>query len=364
MFDSFKKLWSHRQANSSWRVTRLWGADSTHTVGLALLRLVAVANHQRLDLAQLVRLLSSEHRGFASRRLARLANRLEQGTPFVDAIEQQRNLLSDEQVLELQLANQSGTTTQTLDDLIERTSERSRDAANQVLQALMYGLGLTLAVGFILTFLTLFISPTYKEIFEEFGLRLPRLLDSLIWWSSAIGRNLPLIAMALVLCATVLWYFRPLRSVQRWIFSRVAKSSVQLRIAHLLRMLAGSIEAGRPLPGALSTLARYHFDRRVQIKLLFARNEVEQGYGTWHSLAKTNLLTEQEAEAIDQAATDTLRAWLIRQMATEKEERVQLQRALWAMLVHPAIILFFGCVVVWICVAYFLVLITMITALG
>lgn len=364
MFESFKNLWSARQAPSAWRMTRLWRSDSTYIVGLALLRLVSVANQQRLELAPLVRLLSIEHRGFTRRRLARLASLLEQGTPFIEAIEQQPELLSDQQVLELRLAHQSGTTLQVLDELIQRTSERSRETTNQVLQAVTYGLGLILAIGLILTFLTLFIAPTYKEMFEEFGLRLPKLLIGLIGWSDSMGRNLPLIAMAIAVLTAIVWYFRPLRWLQRWVSLRVTKSSIQLQASDLLRMLAGSIEAGRPLSGALSTLARYHFDRRAQIKLLFARNEVEQGFGIWHSLARAKLLSEQEAEAVDRASSDSLRAWLIRKMAIEKEEAVQLRRTFVAMLIHPAIILFFGCLVMWICVAYFSVLITMITALA
>ncbi len=368
MFDSLKKLWSHpqtaRPATSSWRTSRLWGNDSGHTLGLSLLRVVAVAHHQRLDLPQLVKLLSNENCGLARRRLMRLAGRLEQGTPLVEAIEQQPGLLSDEQVLELRLAQQSGTTTQTLVDLIRRATERSRESTNQVLQAVTYGLGLTLAVGLILTFLMVFVSPTYQAMFTEFGLKLPTLLRNLSWWASSVARHLPLIAMAGGLLTAVLWYFRPHRWLRNWVSSRIGKSTVQLRVSQLLRMLASSLEAGRPLPGALSTLARYHFDRNVQIKLLFARNEVEQGSSTWRSLAKTNLLSNQEAEAIEQASTDSLRAWMIRQLASEKEERVQLHRAFLAMLVHPAIILFLGCIVLWVCVAYFTVLITMITSLS
>ncbi len=364
MFETFKKIWSASIAPSVCRMTRPWRGDSTYTVGLALLRLVSVANQQRLELPPLIRLLSTEHRGFARRRLARLASLLERGTPFIEAIEQQPDLLTDQQVLELRFAHQSGTTSQILDELIQRTSERSHESANQVLQAVTYGLGLMLASGLILTFLTLCIAPTYKEMFEEFGLRLPRSFRGLIGWSVAIGHNLPLIAMAISVLAALVWYFRPLRWLQRWVSLRVTKSSVQLRVSELLRMLAGAIESRRPLPGALSTLARYHFDRRAQIKLLIARNEVEQGFGFWHSLARAKLLSEPEAEAVDRASTDSLRAWLIRKMAMEKEEAVQLRRTFVAMLIHPAIILFFGCLVMWICVAYFSVLVTMITALG
>ena len=58
------------------------------------------------------------------------------------------------------------------------------------------------------------------------------------------------------------------------------------------------MEAGRPLPAAISTLARYHFDKSVREKLLFARNEIEQGADDWTSLTESRLLTPQEASAL------------------------------------------------------------------
>lgn len=364
MFARFKQLSLTSSQASSWRVSRLWGRDSTHVVGLALLRLVAVAQQQHLNLASLVRCLALEHRGFIRRRLMRLTSLLEQGTPLVEAIEQQPHLLTDEQILELRFAHQSGTLGQRLPELIQRTSARSHESTHQVLQACTYGLGLVLAVGLILTFLSLFIYPTYTQIFEEFGLQRPYVLSSLMWWAYGLGRNLPLVALALAVLFTLWWFFRPLRSLQRWISLRITKSAIQLQHALLLRLLAHTLEAGRPLPGALSTLARYHFDRSTQIKLLFARNEVEQGSDVWHSLVSAKLLHEPEATALHSADTDAFRAWMMHKLAEEQEESVRLRSAILAMLVQPAIVLGIGCLVMWICVAYFSVLVTMISSLS
>ena len=45
---------------------------------------------------------------------------------------------------------------------------------------------------------------------------------------------------------------------------------------------------------ASSTLARYHFDPAIRNKLLFVRNEVEQGADTWQSMATVGLLSTSE----------------------------------------------------------------------
>ncbi len=353
-----------RELSSSWRVSRLWMADAQHVVGLALLRVAALAQRERLELPPLVSALAEEHRGFARRRLRQLAQLLQAGTPFVQAVEQCRELLSDEQVLALRFADKTGTTQATFNELIERAATKSHDARYLVREAIMYGACLTLIVGLVLSFLMTFISPTFKHMFQEFGLRLPYALLSLLRASDVFVRYLPIAAIGLPVLAGLAWLIRPMRWFRHWMSSRIVRSIAQMRVSGLLRMLALSLDAGRPLPASLSTLAQYHFDRRVRMKLLVARNEVEQGADAWISLAHANLLSDHEAQALQGASTNQLRVWLMRRMAIKKEDAVESRKSFVAMLVHPFIVIAFGVIVLWITLAFFSVLISMILALS
>jgi hypothetical protein len=97
-----------------------------------------------------------------------------------------------------------------------------------------------------------------------------------------------------------------------------------------------------PVPGALSTLARYHFDPTVRNKLLFVRNEVEQGANVWQSMSSVDLLTEPEVRAMAIAERVDNRPWTLIQLAGGKR-----RRSLWRIerlseLLLPAVVILIG----------------------
>ncbi len=344
-------------------MVRAWIGDRKHVVGLSLLRIVAISHRERIDLAPLVTNLSLEHRGVSRRRLQRLASRLNAGVPLIDALEQTPDLLSDEETLRLRFAYQSGTVSKTYEELIEEASYRLFAVAHTQ-RPWIYGVVLSIvflcAIGFLMTF----IAPTFREMFKEFGLALPGLLQSLIATVDVIAEYLPLLMLLAVVLIAGCWLFRPFRALQRWIASRVFPSVAQLRRSELLKMISQAIEAGRPIPGAISTLARYHFDKVVRMRLLFARNEVEQGTETWESLREANLLSSEASSAFRDASTSELQSWTLRRLARQQEAAVRQRRSLLYMLIEPAIVLIFGAITLWVTVAFFSVLVSMISALA
>lgn len=345
-------------------MVRAWIGDRREAVGLSLLRIAAISHRERIDLAPLVANLSLEHRGASRRRFRSLANRLNSGATLIDALEQTPDLLSDEEVLRLRFAYQSGTVSQTYEELIDEASHRVFAFAARPRQSLMYGVVLSLVFACMIAFLMTFIAPTFRQMFNEFGLALPSLLQSLIATVNIIAEYLPLLVLLAVVLIAGCWLFKPLRSLHRWIASRIFPSVAQLRRSELWKMLAQSIEAGRPIPGSISTLARYHFDKAVRMKLLFARNEVEQGTETWDSLREANLLSSEASSAFRNASTPKLQSWTLRRLARQQETEVRQRRALLTMLIEPAIVLVFGAITLWVTVAFFSVLVSMISALA
>ncbi|MEO8270121.1 MAG: type II secretion system F family protein [Aureliella sp.] len=331
---------------------------------LALLRLLALAHRERLDVRPLVSNLACEFRGAPRRRLTRLSRQLMAGVPLVDALEQTPDALRDEDVLSLRFASGSGTLPQTYVELIERAQSRPLEAAGQVRQALKYGIVLTIVFSFLIAFLMTFISPTFVQMFEEFGLKLPGSYSSLRNTTNWIAGWLPLMSMWGLLACGFIWFVRPVRYLRRWFELRPLRASAQLQRAHLLRMLAQANEAGKSLPSSLSTLARYHFSRNTRVKLLVARNEIEQGADPWSTLAASQLVNANEAQALSDASTPRLKTWVMRRLAQQKEEVVHDRRSALAMLVHPTVVLLFGVVVAWISIAFFSILVSMISALS
>ncbi len=130
--------------------------------------------------------------------------------------------------------------------------------------------------------------------------------------------------------------------------------------AEILQLLSQAVEAGRPLPAAISTLARYHFDKSVREKLLFARNEIEQGADVWTSLTESRLLTPQEASALANSSSSRSRVRAMRRLADWKQNTVIRRNENVVALVQPIMTLFFAAIVLLIGTAIFGVLTQMI----
>ena len=100
------------------------------------------------------------------------------------------------------------------------------------------------------------------------------------------------------------------------------------------------------------------------MKLLFARNEVEQGTETWDSLRDANLLSSETSSVLRNASTSKLQSWTMRRLAHQQETAVRQRKAMLNMLAEPAIVLVFGAIALWVTVAFFSVIVSMISSLA
>ena len=364
MFEFLKSLFnSTKEVPSRWRVTRLWSGDPKLDVGASVIRLAAVAHRTRIELPPLIERLAEEHRGLARYRLRRLHSLLERGTPLVDALEQTPDLVRDEDLLSLRCGVQTGILDEQYTALVQRLGQRGRGPYRLVRQALKYGLAVVLAISLIVAFMMVLIAPTFVHMLTEFGLEPPSALTSLLSLVHRIIHFAPMIFFGMVVLAVAAWLLRPIRWFSRWYPSRILPSVAVTRRSQIQRLLGSAIEAGRPVAGTLSTLARYHFDPAMRLKLLYARNEMEQGASVWESVATADLLSERESRIIGESSSPELQSWMLKRLADTQEDRVVGRRVFWSTLVHPAIVVVLGAFVLWICVGFFSVLLKMIFSL-
>ena len=158
----------------------------------------------------------------------------------------------------------------------------------------------------------------------------------------------------LIVLSIAAWLLSPFQWFRRWFASRLFRFVAERRSAQLLRLLATASDAGRPLAGSMSTLARYHFDRAIRAKLLFARNEIELGAEPWSSLATARLLSIDESTSLAKFDVSLkTRSWLMQQLAKVKEDKVRQRISIVSSFIHPAIIVLLGLLVLWIALACF-----------
>lgn len=314
---------SFRLSWESWRISRHLPRDSRASMQRSLLRILAVAHQERLQPATLVANLAREHVGSNRRVLNRLARRLREGVPLVAAVEQTPDALGESQVLALRFGTQSGTLGPVYQELLARAGGATDSAERSLRQTLVYLTALLMVLTIAFSFWSLFLLPVFEKILEYFTSRRPgqpfELLAGLRDW---FGDGMALVPFVVAGVLLLIWAL-PVRRWLRWVFNSRIGWINQVRSAELLRLLAVASESGRPLAGALSTLARYHFDPGVRARLLLARNEVEQGAGVWQSLHDARVLSSTQAEALSTATSDGSRIWLLRSFSDQQRELAQ-----------------------------------------
>ena len=342
-----------------WRVVPWWLIEPRQSNHKSLLQILAMGQQERLDLVPLLRAFAGENRGRYRKKLHMLADRLESETPLVDALEQTVDVLSDRDVLRLRLAAQSGTLNRTLSELANQPAESAAlPASLLVRRALLYGLIMFVVAAVMALFLNEKIVPVCMQMLEEnipnpsvMGAYSPlTLFRRTFQWAFGMLPGL----VAILVAAFLLWRFSGLPVwIRRRFGAGVTVHKLSLWKADLLDLIADTLHTGRPLPGAISTLARYHFNPTLRQRLLLARNEIEHGVPVWESLGQARLLDPEQATAFGKMESSELQAWLATQLANTQRQRLQSRQTGWATFLQPALVLIFGGIVLWICSVFF-----------
>jgi type II secretory pathway component PulF len=325
------------------------------------LRLIAVATEQHLPLVPLLEAWARDERGVQRRRVERLAALLRQGTPLPDAVEEVSGALRDADVLAIRFGVQSGTLTASLQQSLHE------DSSKRAVPTLRWTFGYFLLVATLFTAITAFlhvkIVPSLREILEDFSMDVPLALEWSLqfaefvqnyWWA--------FFAMALLMAWSAA-SARPGRFLRNSLLGRFFAPLRSLRSAEVLEKLSVAAASGRPMTGAISTLARYHFDPSTRQKLLFVRNEMEQGADVWQSLAQAGLLTTPEEHLLLTADRVGNRSWILRQLAAAKKRRTWRKLERLSELLLPVIVVVLGAFVLFQALSVLMPLVAIITAL-
>jgi len=322
-FPTLRRIFGSGPSFRTW-----WPLYTTASQRQGLLRMIAVFSEEKLPLLPLLEVWAADERGAQARRLDRLIRLLHQGTPLPDAVEQVRGLLRDEDVLAIRFGAQSGMIAPAIRDRMEELQPASSLSRRGLGDTLLYFIAILLVGIGIITFIQIWIFPQIKHILSDYDMTLsPAVVwqerfNNIVanyWWLGAIA------AIVVMLCFFVA---RPGRYLRKAIWEKLFRPVRERRAGEVLRKLSLVAHAGRSIPGAISTLARYHFDPTVRHKLLFVRNEVEQGADIWRSMAAVDLLAPAEERVMHTAERLDNRTWALRQLADGKQRRTsrRLQR--------------------------------------
>jgi type IV pilus assembly protein PilC len=277
--------------------------------------MIAVSSEERIPLAPLLKAWQSDERGAQQYRLSRLVNLLDLGVPTADAVEQVPGVLNDEDILAIRFDSQNGTVTHAIRNRLTQPEQLEAERSPRVRSTIYYFWVMILLGTPIVAFVQIKIIPAFRQIFQEFSLSLPPVTENYLAISNLLTQWLPAILLiAVVLSFVFAW---PGRGARRAIVRLFSPLRVRYR-ANLLRLIGIAINAGRPVSSAVSTLARYHYDSTIRHKLLFVRNEIEQGADPWDSMRDVELLSSADVRALQLADRIDNRSWVLNQLASAK----------------------------------------------
>jgi type II secretory pathway component PulF len=314
------------------------------------LRLLAVALEENLDLIPLLEAWAADERGLQQHRLYRLVELLKGGRPIQEALEEIPGLVGEEGLLALRFDSQPGMRTaavrQELNDAsVAGPPPKGRRAFAYFCVLIVLGLP-------VVAFLQVAILPPLKRIFSEFDVQ-PT--EAMRWWdgfASVAGKFWWLILLFALVSLFVALFSRGRRIHAA--FSRLWLGWEQPPLsADVLQKVSLALQAGRPLTSALSTLARYYFDPATRHRLLFVRNEVEQGVDPWRSLADVHFLTSEEVQLLASAEKVGNQPSVLRFIAHTIKQRNKDRLSRWAEAVLPVLVLIAGGFVLFLALAYF-----------
>ncbi|TWT82744.1 type IV pilin biogenesis protein [Planctomycetes bacterium CA13] len=332
----------------------------------SLLRVLARCYRRNIDPAPLVAALAKEFSGAYGYRISLLSNRIAEGVPVVDAIHGLPGIVSPSVDAILMFANQSGTLSEAYQSLLDQDHGCKEEVGvdgESPTQMMLRVLASFFFALMVITFLLLFIMPTFEKMFDEFGLVLPAPTVLLI----AVAAHLsPYIGLAILGVVLLLLIRSPVLASSLWntwslmsLGKKTASPPVQVR-----SLLASTIESGQSIETIVCSLSHVHRHGNTGKRLSRAVSRIEQGADGWTALAKSKVLCSREARALALTQSPDTQAWLLDWSASKRQSRRDRQRFAWTETLSLLLTLTLAIVVGWTAIAVFLPLCDLIWGLS
>jgi len=306
----------------------------------SLLWVLTISVEQGRPVGPMLEALSQdETSGRWKSRLDQLAKHVNSGMPLADALERVPGLLPPNVMLGIRVGAETNSLPEMLREISKDFSQQYQDDLDSKLSVSVASVaGLQLVLTSVVSFVMYYIIPKFKKIFEDFGTELPDLTEFIIEVSDFVMQYAPIALIGgAVLLIWVEWRNRrgTPGSLFRWLLYSHARSQTPV----LLKIMGVVVQAGKPLAGAFSTMARHHISPTVRNHLLYLRNEVERGREPFELLVETGFLTKGEARVLEAAQRAGNLPWALEELAGRVERDLNYNALLILEIVRPIVLL-------------------------
>jgi type IV pilus assembly protein PilC len=133
--------------------------------------------------------------------------------------------------------------------------------------------------------------------------------------------------------------------------------------ALVLRALSVVIEANRPMATGLAIVAAHYPTRWIRRRLTKAERDVRLGADWIDALWRAGIIRRSDAEVLASAASVGNLAWACRELADTADRRQQLRLQILIQTLFPIAVILMGLTIGFLCLAYFVPIVTLIQRL-
>ncbi len=325
---------------------------------------LAEAAERGIPLENAARAFAGERSGSVAFSARRLAEYLDAAMPLSVALARSGLWIS----ADVKMAANLGEKTNSLGPSLQKAVKQSNlfeTSLDSILVKSSYLAAILGVMFLVVTFMMIKIIPTFNEMFEQFGLELPRITQQLIsvsrftvdYWF-LFG---PLMAMAVgvVLLGILLFVGLPLHSLPlfRLFFSPVGNAMV-------LQSLAIAVRERQPIPDNLLLLSGFSQSPKVRRQLNGALLRIESGAHWTDALQKSGIVSKAQNRVLQAAERVGNLAWAMNEMADSVISGVAQRTQAVLSLMFPVCLLGFGACVMFVAVGMLLPLFSLIGRLA
>ncbi len=333
----------------------------------SLLMVLASGVSQADVLATTLRSLATESEPPWSNKVWQLIYLMEKGYPLSRAAATVQDLLPEESIMAIRIAEESGTLEAALSgEAMRLLGQPVSPAASNVITSIATCLAVVIAMICVVGFLCVFIVPKFVEIFEGFNTELPTMTMLLIVAAdelSGVGSIALLPTLAGIGGLIIIVWI-----IQVQLLSNGASSWLDWHARHrtpmVLRMLSLSTATGTPLNDSLQGMLAHMSPSRAATQLARVRHDLNNGAPLPDTLKSRGFISSREARFLDSAAVTRHIDWAMRHLAVAIERR----RLLWleriSLITPPIMILSMGVLVWFVVTAFFLPLVKLLYSVG
>ncbi len=327
----------------------------------ALLWMLTVAAERDMPLIPALEAFAEERGGRRAIRARRVATLLAQGVALPDALDQAPGLLPPHALPLVRVGCQSGALAPAL-----RQAASIRNLHTPVYLSLVGKVAYLWVLAVfglsMLVFIYWKIVPQFDRIFADFHAKFPDmtqwvfacLRECLLFW------YLPVLVLLAVLWYTVSRYFGWIQ----WDLPGLARLARRNDTATILDSLALAAGQNRPLLEGIRSLAESYPKPSVRRRLRQAAGEVQSG-GDWcDGLLRHGLLRQADYAILQAAQRVGNLPWALREMADSNRRRLAYRAQALTQMLFPPAVLVFGCVVMFVVVGIFRLMIVLVEKLA